>query len=111
MEKQLTFYFGDYDEERIIDTVKNEFTDLRDIKLTYSIWLGDEVNPLRAVHVSREVNTGFFGDSVLLSLVGKIELTEKMMGFFNKNEGEIALAEIQKKAKKLANKVRASIWQ
>jgi hypothetical protein len=92
MTKQLSFYFGDFNEEKVIDTVSKQFQWLfdKDYPLEIEIHLGDEMDPFKSVYISyrhynKETETY---ENELLEI---IPITEEMDKLFDDFKGESAL--------------------
>ena len=116
--KQLEFDFGDYNEERILDTVKNVIKEelgeeFNKLNLTFIMFQGDEMLPFKTVFIDRE-NASIICDGheslPTVNNLGRIILDEKNMRMFREFEGEKVLKIVSSKAKKIAKDIKGKIW-
>jgi hypothetical protein len=93
MTKQLNFYFGDYDEEKIIDTVKKEFQWLLDKKypLQFKIHLGDEMDPFKSVYINY-IHYNEDMETYEIELLDTVNMSPQINKLFEDFKGEDALS-------------------
>ena len=116
--KQLEFDFGDYNEERILDTVKNVIKEelgeeFNKLNLTFTMFQGDEMLPFKTVFIDNENNSVDCDENIgtiRVNNLGRIILDEKNMRMFREFEGEKVLKIISSKAKKIAKNIKGKIW-
>lgn len=109
--KQLTFDFGEFDEERIMDTVKEEFKELiNKFPLVFRFARGDEMYPYKTITIAyMHENLHENNDEPFEEVLERIEIKDDLIFLFQTFEGKKAISLIKKKAHNLAIRIDGAI--